>query len=94
MRLPLSGVHSRAASTLQDSGPCPDLPVEPPICYSLWAALLAGLLGKLLLAARRRRRSRAGMVDEDAVGSCAFLLFMLLVIVGVCVLPTMLQGVR
>ena len=89
MRMPLPGAHIRATSAPQGSGPCLDRPFEPPVYCSLGSVALAGMLAMILLS-RRRRRSRAGIVSEDAVGSCVFVLAMLLVIGVVCVLPTML----
>ncbi|SHN32516.1 hypothetical protein SAMN02787076_05169 [Rhizobacter sp. OV335] len=90
MRMPLPGAHVRATSTPQGSGPCLDRPFDPPVYCSLGTVAFAGAVGMILLS-RRRRRSRAGIVGEDAIGSCVFVLAMLLLIGVLCILPTMLR---
>ncbi len=90
MRMPLSGAHVRAASP-QGSAPCLDRPFEPPI-YCLLGTVAFAVAFAMILLSRRRRRSRAGIVSEDAVGSCLFVLAMLFLIGVLCILPTMLRG--
>ena len=94
MKMPLSGVPLRAVSVSTPPGSDPYLGCTfetSDSLASLWTVLLAAVVANALLSRRRRRLLKMGKANEDAVGSCVFVLFMLFVIGVVCVLPSMLQ---